>query len=74
VSDFFNKCLARESPLSVIHLKNMLTASRAGALIMLPIPAFYTGPLTIDDVVDQTVWRIINQLGLPSQNLKRWGE
>jgi 4-hydroxy-3-polyprenylbenzoate decarboxylase len=66
--------LARESPLSAIHLKNMLTASRAGALIMLPVPAFYTGPLTIDDVVDQTVGRIINQLGLPAENLKSWGE
>jgi 4-hydroxy-3-polyprenylbenzoate decarboxylase len=66
--------LTRESPLSSIHLKNMLVVSQAGAIIMLPAPAFYTQPLTIDDVVDQTVWRIINQLGLPTKSLKKWGE
>ncbi|GHV92260.1 putative UbiX-like flavin prenyltransferase [Spirochaetia bacterium] len=64
--------LARESPLSLIHLENMLTATRAGAVIMLPVPAFYTKPASIEDMVNQTVWRIIDHLGLPAKNLKRW--
>ena len=64
--------LARETPLSLIHLENMLTAAKAGAVIMPPAPAFYTMPASVDDLVNQTVWRITDQLGLPSPNLIRW--
>ena len=64
--------LARESPLSLIHLENMLKATKAGAVIMPPVPAFYAKPESIDDLVNQTVWRVIDQLGLPSPKLLRW--
>lgn len=64
--------LVRETPLSLIHLKNMVRVTKAGGIIMPPIPAFYTKPTSIDDLVNQTVWRIIDQLGLPSPELKHW--
>jgi len=64
--------LARETPLSLIHLENMLTATKAGAVVMPPVPAFYTKPASVDDLVNQTVWRITDQLGLPSPRLIRW--
>ena len=64
--------LARESPLSLIHLENMLTATKAGAVIMPPVPAFYAKPASVDDLVNQTVWRITDHLGLPSPRLVRW--
>ena len=64
--------LTRETPLSLIHLKNMLRVTKAGGIIMPPVPAFYTKPASIDDLVNQTVWRIIDQLGLPSPKLIRW--
>lgn len=64
--------LVRETPLSRIHLENMLKASLAGAIIMPPVPAFYTRPQSIDDLVNQTVQRVFEELGLPSKNLKRW--
>jgi flavin prenyltransferase len=64
----------RESPLSVIHLKNMLAAAQAGAVIMPPMPAFYHRPETIEDVVDHTVARILDHLGLENDLSKRWGQ
>jgi 4-hydroxy-3-polyprenylbenzoate decarboxylase len=66
--------LVRESPLSVVHLRNMLAAAQAGAVIMPPVPAFYTRPSTVDELVGQTVGRILDQLGLPAEGLKRWRE
>ncbi|MDR1572098.1 MAG: UbiX family flavin prenyltransferase [Clostridiales Family XIII bacterium] len=62
----------RETPLSRIHLENMLRASDAGAVIMPPVPAFYTKPGTIDELVSQYVGRVMEQLGLRAENLKRW--
>ena len=64
--------LARESPLSLIHLENMLQVTRAGGIIMPPVPAFYARPASVDDVVNQTVWRLLDELGLPAPGLKRW--
>ena len=64
----------RETPLSVIHLENMLTLARAGAVIMPPAPGFYTHPRTVADMVDFVVARILDQLGLPHQLQPRWGE
>ncbi len=55
----------RESPLSAIHLENMLKLSRLGVRIVLPVPAFYTRPATLDDVVDQIVGRALEALGVP---------
>ncbi|MDR3294536.1 MAG: UbiX family flavin prenyltransferase [Clostridiales Family XIII bacterium] len=65
--------VTRETPLSQIHLENMLAATRAGAMIMPPVPAFYTRPSSVEELVNQTVGRILDHLGLPAENLKRWG-
>ncbi|WP_432570269.1 non-oxidative hydroxyarylic acid decarboxylases subunit B [Kineococcus sp. SYSU DK005] len=62
----------RETPLSDIHLENMLALSRMGVRIVPPMPAFYNHPLTIDDVVDHVVARILDQFGLESPRAKRW--
>jgi 4-hydroxy-3-polyprenylbenzoate decarboxylase len=56
----------RETPLSAIHLENMLKLSRIGVRIVLPVPAFYTRPVTLDDVVDQIVGRALEALGVPN--------
>ncbi len=64
--------MPREMPFSAIHLENMLRLARAGALIMPPVPAFYTRPKTIDDVVDFVVARVLDQLGLPHELQQRW--
>jgi len=61
----------RESPFSEIHLENMLKLSRMGVVISPPLPAFYTRPSSIDDVVDHSVSRILDQLGI-HQPASRW--
>jgi len=63
----------RETPLSTIHLENMLRLSRAGAVIIPPSPGFYTRPQTIDDMVDFVVARILDQLHVPNDLCARWG-
>lgn len=64
----------RESPYSTIHLENMLTLSRMGAVILPASPGFYHQPQSIDDLVDFVVARILNQLGIEQALLKRWGD
>ena len=54
----------RESPFSEIHLENMLKLSRMGVVISPPLPAFYTRPASIEDMVDYSVSRILDQLGI----------
>lgn len=66
--------LARESPLSVIHLENMLRLARAGAVIAPPVPAFYARLRSLDDMVDHTVGRALDQLGIEHERVRRWGE
>jgi 4-hydroxy-3-polyprenylbenzoate decarboxylase len=61
----------RESPLSEIHLENMLKLSRMGAVIAPPLPAFYARPQSIDDMVDYSVVRLLDQLGI-HLNADRW--
>ncbi len=56
--------VARESPLSTVHLRNLYEASRLGAVILPPMPAYYNHPKTIEDVTRQTVRRILSQFGL----------
>ena len=64
----------RETPFSKIHLENMLKATEAGAIIMPPMPAFYTNPGSVDDIVTQSVYRLMEKLGVdPGGRLKRWG-
>jgi 4-hydroxy-3-polyprenylbenzoate decarboxylase len=62
----------RESPLSEIHLENMLKLSRMGAVISPPLPAFYARPKSIDDMVDYSVSRILDQLGIHLDDASRW--
>jgi len=62
----------REAPLSSIHLRNMLTLSDLGASILPPTPAFYTHPVSLDDIVDYTVLRILDQVGLGGESPARW--
>jgi 4-hydroxy-3-polyprenylbenzoate decarboxylase len=62
----------REAPLSDIHLENMLKLSRMGAVILPPMPAFYNQPRTIDDVIDYTVARILDQFDIPVESAMRW--
>ncbi len=62
----------REAPLSSIHLENMLTLARMGAMVMPPLPAFYNHPRTIDDIVDYTVARLLDQFGVEVAGAERW--
>jgi len=62
----------RESPLSEIHLENMLKLSRMGAVILPPMPAFYNNPRTIDDVIDYSVARILDQFDIQVESAMRW--
>jgi flavin prenyltransferase len=64
--------LTRETPLNDIHLENMLALSRMGAVIAPPMPAFYSNPKTIDDLVDHAVGRVLDLFGLELPRLRRW--
>ncbi len=61
----------REAPLSAIHLENMLTLSRMGVVICPPVPAFYTRPQTIDEIVNYTAARLLDQVGI-HLDVSRW--
>ena len=63
----------RETPLSAIHLENMLRATRAGAVVMPASPGFYHRPSGIDDLVDFIVARVLDHLGVPHRLVARWG-
>ena len=66
--------VVRETPLSAIHLQNMLTLSRLGVVIMPASPGFYYGAKAIDDLVDFMVARILDQLQIEHQLQPVWGE
>jgi 4-hydroxy-3-polyprenylbenzoate decarboxylase len=66
--------VVRESPFSVIHLENMLRAARAGALIVPPVPAFYARPRSLEEMIDHTVGRVLDQFGIEQGLVRRWGE
>ena len=65
--------MPRETPLSVIHLENMLTLKRAGATILFLAPGFYHGAETVDDLVNFVVGRALDQLGVENALVRRWG-
>ena len=62
----------REAPLSEIHLENMLKLSRMGAVILPPMPAFYTHPRSLADIVEHTVERMLDQFGIEVPGAQRW--
>jgi len=64
--------VVRETPLSDIHLENMLKLSRMGSVMLPPMPAFYNHPRTVDDVVEHTVSRVLDQFGLDVSGVERW--
>jgi flavin prenyltransferase len=64
----------RETPLSAIHLENMLKLARAGAVILPPAPGFYTRPQSVAELVDFVVARVLDQLGVAHALVPRWGE
>ena len=64
----------RESPLSVIHLENLVTLARAGAVIMPAMPSFYGQPNGVEQLLDTVVGRVMDQLGIEHDLLKRWGD
>jgi 4-hydroxy-3-polyprenylbenzoate decarboxylase len=65
--------MPRETPLSDIHLENMLRLRRAGATILFLAPGFYHDAETVDDLVDCVVARCLAQLGLANNLVRRWG-
>jgi 4-hydroxy-3-polyprenylbenzoate decarboxylase len=65
--------LVRETPLNEIHLENMLKLSRMGAVILPPVPAFYNHPQSIDAMVDHVVMRTLDQFGIHTNLVERWG-
>lgn len=64
--------MVRESPLSPIMLQQMLSLSQAGAVIMPPVPAFYTRPESIEDIVTQSVLRALSLLDIHTPDMKGW--
>ena len=66
--------MVRETPLHLGHLRTMVKLSEMGAVIAPPLPAFYAKPLSMADMVDQSVGRVLDLFGLSWQPVKRWGE
>jgi 4-hydroxy-3-polyprenylbenzoate decarboxylase len=62
----------RETPWNLIHARNAVTVMEAGAILLPAVPSFYSRPTSIAEVVDTVVWRILDQLGLPSPRAYRW--
>lgn len=63
----------RETPLTAINLENMLKLARLGVVILPPVPGFYTRPKSIDELVDHTVGKCLDQFGIEHDLYKRWG-
>ncbi len=66
--------MVRETPLHSGHLRNMLSVSEMGAIIAPPVPAFDARPANLDEMIDQTVGRVLDLFDLESDGLRRWGE
>ena len=64
--------VARELPLSEVHLENMLKLARMGVSIVPPMPAFYNHPQSVDDIVNHIVARVLDQFGIDTPFVKRW--
>ncbi len=64
--------LVRETPLSLVHIRNMATVTEMGGIIFPPLPSFYTDPRNLEDLVDGTVGRVLDLYGLDSPITPRW--
>jgi 4-hydroxy-3-polyprenylbenzoate decarboxylase len=64
--------VVRETPLSLVHIRNMEAATLAGAVILPPVPAFYHRPATIDDLLRHTAGKVLDQFGIEHDVFKRW--
>ena len=64
--------IPRETPWNLIHARNVVTLLEAGAIVLPAIPSFYSRPRSVEDVVDTVVWRVLDQIGLPSARTYRW--
>ena len=64
--------MVRETPLNLAHLRNMTSVTEMGGIIFPPVPGFYHRPQTIEEMVDHTVSRVIDLLGLPQTHAPRW--
>lgn len=66
--------MVRETPLNGVHLRNMLTVTECGGVVMPPVPAFYNQPASLDELVTNTVCRALDLFDVDVGRLKRWGE
>lgn len=66
--------MPRETPLTAIHLKNMTEVTKAGAILVPPMAAFYHNPKTVDDIINQSVGKVLDLLYIPHNLFQRWGE
>jgi len=66
--------MVRETPLHLGHLRAMVAATEAGAVVYPPVPAFYTRPTRVEQVVDHTLGRVLDLFGIDAGVVKRWGE
>jgi len=64
--------LARETPLNLAHLRNMVAVSEMGAIVFPPVPALYAKPKSIEEMIDHTVARVLDLFGIRSPKLRRW--
>ena len=65
-------CMVRETPLHSGHLRNMLALSDMGAIIAPPVPAFYTNPASLNDMINHTVGRVLDLFEIETNTVKRW--
>lgn len=63
----------RETPLNLIHIRNLETVTLAGAVVLPPVPAFYHRPQTIEDLLDHIVGKVLDQFGIEHDLFRRWG-
>jgi len=66
--------VTRETPLNLAHLRNMVSVTEMGGIILPPVMAFYHQPKTVMDLVDHTVGKVLDLLGMEREIFKRWGE
>ena len=64
--------MVRETPLTLVHLRNMTTVTEMGGIIAPPVPAFYAKPDSLDDMVDHSVGRVMDLFGIQSDLVRRW--